>query len=74
MGQVDTAGIYNIKGGLVLTNKGLAARQTSDCERYWQAFTALIKTKYVALVAHIGLHTREQLVVDENIKQEGVSV
>jgi len=57
-----------------LTNKGLAAWQTSDRERYWQAFTAIIKTKYVALVARIGPHTREQLVVDENIKQEGMSV
>lgn len=74
MGQVNTAGICNIKGGLVLTDKGLAARQTSDRERYWQAFTAIIKTKYVALVARVGPHTREQLVVDENIKQEGVSI
>jgi len=59
---------------LALTNKGPAAWQTSDRERYRQAFTAIIKTKYVALVACIGPHTREQLVVDENIKQEGMSV
>jgi len=32
-----------------LTNKGPAA---------WQAFTAIIKTKYVALVACIGPHKR----------------